>query len=442
MWLLPYLTKVCTAAVRVYYRAERGGASIPSTGPVLLVGNHPNSLLDPAFLAWVAERPVRFLAKEPLFRDRLIGWLIRGSGSLPVYRASDDRTQMGKNKDTFVAVHEALGRGDAIAMFPEGLSHDDPSIAPLKTGAARIALGAVAHTGGVFPIIPVGLMFRDKEHFRTEAYAVVGEPLAWSDLAARADERAAVTELTARIDAAMRTVTLNLARWEDEAVIRTAEAVWAAERAVERSPAARVARLATATEMLARLRVEQDPVWEVLARDVRAHSETLHDLRLTPTDVRLDTRIGPALRWVSRRVSVRGVVQAVLAAVTAVLFWVPYRLTGIVAGKMSPSRDTLSTYRVLLGTALFAGWIIAASVVVGVWRGPLAGVITLLALPVVAVAGLYATEHWQETLLTAKRWLFLRRDDPRLAVVREQQAQLVTRLEQALADAERRALPR
>jgi hypothetical protein len=136
------------------------------------------------------------------------------------------------------------------------------------------------------------------------------------------------------------------------------------------------------------------------------------------------------------------VVQAVLAAVTAVLFWVPYRLTGIVAGKMSPSRDTLSTYRVLLGTALFAGWIIAASVVVGVWRGPLAGVITLLALPVVAVAGLYATEHWQETLLTAKRWLFLRRDDPRLAVVREQQAQLVTRLEQALADAERRALPR
>ena len=108
MWLLPHFSAVSAAAVRVYYRASVDGESVPSTGPVLLVGNHPNSLFDPAFVAWVAKRPVRFLAKAPLFTNPLVGWLVRGSGSIPVYRRQDDATLMGRNDDTFRAVHDAL----------------------------------------------------------------------------------------------------------------------------------------------------------------------------------------------------------------------------------------------------------------------------------------------------------------------------------------------
>lgn len=437
MWLLPRLAAVSAAAVRLYYRAERGGGTIPSTGPVLLVANHPNSLLDPAFIAWVAERPVRFLAKAPLFRDRLIGWVIRGSGSIPVYRAQDDKSQMGRNRDTFAAVHDALGGGSAVALFPEGISHDDPSLAPLKTGAARIALGAVAQTGGAFPIIPVGLVFRAKERFRSEAYAVVGSPIAWDDLAARADDRAAVTELTARIDAAVRGVTLNLAQWEDEAVVRTAEAVWAVEFGADPSPEWRVSRWATATAMLARLRAQHDASWEALAHDVRAHGEALQALRLTPADVTLDTRLGPALRWVSRRVSVVGVLQMVIAAVAAVHFWVPYRLTGVIADRMSDTKDVQSTHRVFVGAAVFVGWIVLLVVLIGLRRGPLGALFAALLLPTVAVLGLYAVEHWQETVATARRWMLLRRDDPRLAGLRAQQRALAERLARALEEAER-----
>ena len=71
-------------------------------------------------------------------------------------------------------MHDALASGAAVALFPEGISHSEPSLAPLKTGAARIALGAAPRAGGAFPIVPIGLVFRAKEIFRSEAHASVG----------------------------------------------------------------------------------------------------------------------------------------------------------------------------------------------------------------------------------------------------------------------------
>ncbi len=127
MWLLPLLPRVASLATRTYYRLARAGERVPTRGPVLLVANHPNSLLDPALVSVAAERPVRFLAKAPLFTDRLVGWLVRGAGSIPVYRRQDDAAQVGRNEEMFAAVHAALADGAAVGIFPEGLSHSNPS---------------------------------------------------------------------------------------------------------------------------------------------------------------------------------------------------------------------------------------------------------------------------------------------------------------------------
>ena len=69
MWLLPLFPSVAAFATRTFYRTTVSGGDIPREGPLLLAGNHPNSLLDPLFLAAVARRPVRFLAKAPLFSN-------------------------------------------------------------------------------------------------------------------------------------------------------------------------------------------------------------------------------------------------------------------------------------------------------------------------------------------------------------------------------------
>lgn len=81
----------------MHYDGER----VPRDGPVLLVANHPNSLLDPMLVAAAARRPVRFLAKAPLFTDKRVGWLMRAVGAIPVYRRSDDPAQMERNEEMF-----------------------------------------------------------------------------------------------------------------------------------------------------------------------------------------------------------------------------------------------------------------------------------------------------------------------------------------------------
>ena len=67
MWLLPVFSGVCSAATRLFYRFEVRGPAPPGTGPLLLLANHPNSLVDPALVSAAAGRRVRFLAKAPLF---------------------------------------------------------------------------------------------------------------------------------------------------------------------------------------------------------------------------------------------------------------------------------------------------------------------------------------------------------------------------------------
>ena len=211
MWLLPLVPRLARTAAFVYYRVRYRGSDVPATGPALLVANHPNSLLDPMLVAAVAQRPVRFLAKAPLFRDAKVGWLIRASGSIPVYRRSDDPAQVQRNEEMFRAVHQALASGDAVAIFPEGISHSEPAMAPLRTGAARIAMGAAAMAGAAVPVIPVGLVFRRKEQFRSDALVIVGQPVMWDDLAhLGVDDADAVRALTERIAEALRLLTVNL----------------------------------------------------------------------------------------------------------------------------------------------------------------------------------------------------------------------------------------
>jgi hypothetical protein len=263
---------------------------------------------------------------------------------------------------------------------------------------------------------------------------VVGVPVDWTDLAASDEgDRAAVDELTERIETAMRQVTLNLARWEDESVVRTAEAVWSVARNADPSPAARVARLALATDMLAKLRAGGDEQWNVLARDVRTHGRVLSLLGLRAEDVKLDMRLGAAAKWALRRLAAEGIAQAIVAVIAIVTFWIPYRVTGLVAARMTKTRDTISTYRVLVGAVAFLLWNLLLSAMVAVTAGWAAAFAVFVLLPVLGVAGLSCIEQASWTFRTARRWLVLRRGDPRIAALRERQAELANRLDDALA---------
>lgn len=439
MWLLPLLASLAKVAARVYYRVRFSGPEVPATGPVLLVANHPNSLLDPTLVVASAGRPVRFLAKAPLFTDRKIGWLVKATGAIPVYRRSDDARLMSRNEDAFREVFEVLDGGAVVGIFPEGISHSEPAMAPLRTGAARIALGAEALNGREFPIVPIGLTFRDKDTFRSDALVVRGLPVAWEDLTGRgAEDQEAVRDLTSRIDAALRAVTVNLTSWEDGPLVECAVRIWEAERGEQSREAERLARLEFTTRVLARVRETGDPTTLELVSDVQRHDRRLTRLGLRPSDLRADVRAGRGVSWAVRRIHFLLPLGIVLAVVGAALFWIPYQLTGAVVKRFRLLEDVRSTWKLLIGIVLYALWLLALVVVAGTTFGWLAAFLTLVGVPVVAMAGLLVRERWQSAWSDARRFFLLRSRQSLTRRLSSEQQDLGNRLDDLLTRASQR----
>ncbi|NNE99061.1 MAG: hypothetical protein HKN25_08585 [Pyrinomonadaceae bacterium] len=218
---------VVSIALRLFFRRiETVNASeVPYKDGLIFVMNHPNGLIDPALVFVALPRKVSFLAKSTLFSMPVISWILRLVEALPVYRRIDS-ADVSKNMKTFEASHELLRRGGAIALFPEGISHNSPKLLPIKTGAARIALGALSIEQESEPIdlriVPVGLYYTNKTTFRSEALLHFGKP--FNVVPAALDEdgelpKESVKELTGKIEDSLREVTLNA---ESEAEIETA----------------------------------------------------------------------------------------------------------------------------------------------------------------------------------------------------------------------------
>lgn len=432
MWLYRAMPVISELATRAYYRVTVAGARVPATGPVLLVANHNNSLVDPALVASTAGREVRFLAKAPLFTHPLIGWLVKAVGSVPVYRQQDDPTKLSQNLDSFRAVHEVLARGDAVGIFPEGISHSGAQLAPLKTGAARIAIGTAAIIGTDFPIVPMGLVFRDRNAFRSEAHVIIGEPFRWDDLVGDLTNRSAVRELTARIEASMRAVSLNLEEWEDEPLVRAAEAVWRAEFGAAHEPAAELQRLRVTTEALGALRRGRAEQWRETATELRGHDRALRRLGLTPEALATEPSLGDALRWALPRLPF--LVLLPVSILGTLVFWIPREGTARVAAELARREgdDALVTYRVLTGAVVFLAWIALLSALVGARWGWAWGTVAALVQPLWAFAALAVGERRQRGFRIVRRYVLRHLERPRIARLRERQRALAEKLRHLL----------
>lgn len=125
----------------------RGAENLPAAGGFVVAANHV-SHLDPFTLAhflYDNGYPIRFLAKESVFRIPLGGRIVRGARQIPVFRETGDAAH------AFSAAVEAVRAGECVGIYPEATLTRDPGLWPMqgKTGAARVALA----TG--CPVIPV-----------------------------------------------------------------------------------------------------------------------------------------------------------------------------------------------------------------------------------------------------------------------------------------------
>jgi 1-acyl-sn-glycerol-3-phosphate acyltransferase len=203
------LTKLFRLLLRIYFRRieSTGVDAVPLDTPVIFASNHPNGLIDPLVLVCQVPRDASFLGKAPLFHYPVVGFFVRAFDSIPVYRKHDNTR--GTNAETFARAREVLLRGGSIAIFPEGTTHSDSKLRELKTGAARIALGATLER---ITIVPVGIYYTDKQKFRSSVLIAYGEPIEVVPQAVGADGEPAhdaVDALTQKIDDGLDRVVLQ-----------------------------------------------------------------------------------------------------------------------------------------------------------------------------------------------------------------------------------------
>lgn len=220
VWVLALLCReLAQIIVRLFYpwRAVVNEAGLPARGPVIYLSNHVNGLMDPLLIRVVVGRPARFLAKSTLFGNPFGRLAMKAFGCVTIHRAHDRgsaglKARAAANEAAFAHCREALSRGEALALFPEGVSHSEPGLMPLKKGAARIALSAErehrARTGQPLGLmlVPLGLGYRSKAVFRSGVRVVAGPPIPVADLLAEPSERSSEDALTERMRAALEKV--------------------------------------------------------------------------------------------------------------------------------------------------------------------------------------------------------------------------------------------
>ena len=401
-----FILAIFGTALRLFFRRiETVNADIvPRGAGVIFVMNHPNGLVDPALVFVALPRKISFLAKSTLFRMPVISFLLRNVDALPLYRRIDAGEDVSKNQKTFELARELLQRGGSIALFPEGVSHNSPKLLPMKTGAARIALGS-ASSGDAFDvkIVPVGLFYTNKTTFRSEALLHFGEPFEVPRIELEHDgqpPKDAVKSLTSRIESELREVTVNAETESDLHTARIAERIFASTAENEY--------LGEKLDFL-KTYIEEESSPKLSSR-VREFSKHLGSFGIAPEHLSLAQF---SRSFVIRQAFIQFWVLILLSPVAvfgAILHAPAYQLCKLVAYLYSRhgADDIASTVKVLAGMVFIPfTWLITAVILyfLSGWK------LALISIPFSFVSGyiaLYTLEEFEEMRGWARAiWLFL-----------------------------------
>lgn len=182
-------------------RDWRGAENLPVGTGFIAAGNHITNLDPVTFAHYLYDNghAPKILAKHSLFSVPVVGWVLRTTGQIPVFR---NTTDAGKS---LAAAEAALTAGECVAVFPEGTLTRDPDLWPMlaKTGVARLALATrvpvvpIAQWGAQDLLARYGKVFKPIPPKRVTV--VAGPPVDLSDLYDRPLDAATLREATSRV---------------------------------------------------------------------------------------------------------------------------------------------------------------------------------------------------------------------------------------------------
>ncbi|MBI3395612.1 MAG: 1-acyl-sn-glycerol-3-phosphate acyltransferase [Spirochaetia bacterium] len=163
-----------------------GLENIPGDGSVLLVGNHPNSLLDFFNLLVVVRHPVGTLIKDTLTRIPIVGPIVRNFALMvPISRRMDSEEtgleeddRRSQNEESLKEAVELLVKGRILNVYAEGRSTDSRKLGKIKLGFMHLALSAEREFDFRLNlrIVPYGYYYDRINKFQSSVCVVFGRP--------------------------------------------------------------------------------------------------------------------------------------------------------------------------------------------------------------------------------------------------------------------------
>ncbi len=420
-------------AVGSYFRhiTVRDPERIPASGPLLVIANHPATLSESFLLGTRLGRRLHFLAASFIFRPWIRGALARLCGALPIYRRQDNPELTYRNEDVFRACHELFDRGGAIVIFPEGESLTDRGILPLKTGAARLALGYDSKPGreGTLAVVPVGLYFSDRTRFQSEVVLSVGPRIDLKPFQKMGvhDPQDAVRRLTAAMQQSLEALILNVPNSAVAGFVRDVERLYLEDLREERPGEPDLELLRRMADCICYYRSADPERLYSGWRRTAAYWRKLDALGLE--DPALRQRVPPRMAGrCAARLAIGGAVGLAPAVAGIVVNYLPFLTTGLFSKIVAPEAIQVSAGRILAGAVFFpiTYGLAAAGLRIGVgWPWAAVAVFLALCFPLGHFALIYV------------RWLKKESERLRLAILASGRRRLVAELR-----AERKALIR
>lgn len=376
-----------------------GADRIPGVGPLVVAANHHNAIVDAMLIVGTFPRPVRVLAKAPLFTNPIVGPFLRLMGAVPVNRRVEAGDDPRKNDAMFEAAIGALRGGGALLIFPEGTTTPRPTLLPLRTGAARILFGAAregAERHGV-TLLPVGLVFHDPGTFRAaSALIMIGRAVDVDDLlTATAGEDAGVRSLTERLGGAIRDQIVEAEDHYTLELLRVLEQAWYQEqgRGTTNDPEAALAWRRRVMRSARDLEAREPARMAELRRRIERYKANLDEIGIRSEQLDRPYTVGLVSRYV-----VKNVITLMLGLPLAL--WgiachaVPYALVGRAVRWLGRTIEEEATDKIAAGLVFYPlCWILEAWLCWRLGGGWGVGVFLVLLIP----SGLLALA-WRERL--------------------------------------------
>ncbi|MEM7541593.1 MAG: acyl-[ACP]--phospholipid O-acyltransferase [Pseudomonadota bacterium] len=121
---------------------------VPSTGGVLLLGNHI-SWIDWAIVAMASPRPVRFVMIRSIYERWYLKWFLDFAGAIPI--------APGSSKEAIEDIAQCLRDGEVVCLFPEGTISRHGQLNEFKRGFERSAELAAGSKAVIVPFYVRGL---------------------------------------------------------------------------------------------------------------------------------------------------------------------------------------------------------------------------------------------------------------------------------------------